>query len=236
MNRKRPSAWQQYKTLLKKDLQREFRTKEMVTSMGIYAILVLIIFGASLGQSATADTIVKISGGLLWVLIVFTGLLGLNRSFSYEKEQSCLEGILLVPMDRSVIYLAKATSNLVFLLAVEVIAIPLYYFFFLTASAPSETFLYMLIPLFVGTVGISGVGTILSTITVNTRGRDVILAVLLIPLIFPLLYAGVSATGAMIVGADGCWDTFTVSLALAAGYDVVMLLVSWVLYDYVVSA
>ena len=76
-----PSTFAQYKTLLAKDLQQEFRTKEMLTSMGIYALLVLIVYGASLGQTAQATDVLQISGGLLWALIVFTSLLGLNRSF-----------------------------------------------------------------------------------------------------------------------------------------------------------
>ena len=80
-------------------------------------------------------------GGLLWALIVFTSLLGLNRSFNHEKEQGCMEGILLVPMDRSVIFLAKATSNLLLLLVVEVIAVPLFWFFFLTTAQPGPGFM-----------------------------------------------------------------------------------------------
>ena len=108
---KTPSTFQQYKTLLRKDLEQEFRTKEMLTSMGIYALLVLVVFGAALGQTTQALDLLQVSGGLLWTLIVFTSLLGLNRSFNHEKEQGCLEGILLVPLDRSVIFLAKATSN-----------------------------------------------------------------------------------------------------------------------------
>ena len=81
-----------------------------------------------------------------------------------------------------------------------------------------------------------GIGTLLSTITVNTRGKDVMLAVLFVPLIFPLLYACASATTAVVVGAEGYLDVFTQSMALAGGYDVIMLLVSWVLYDFVISA
>ncbi len=233
---KKPSAFQQYRTLLRKDLEQEFRTKEMLTSMGIYALLVLVVYGAALAQTSSALDIVQMSGGLLWALIVFTSLLGLNRSFSHEKEQGCLEGILLVPLDRSVIFLAKATSNLLFLLVVELIAVPLFYFFFLTAEAPSESFLMLVVPLVVGTVGIAGIGTLLSTITINTRGKDVMLAVLFIPLVFPLLYACVSATTAAIVGAEGYADVMLTSLALAGGYDVIMILLSWVLYDFVISA
>ena len=123
---KKPSTWAQYKTLLRKDLEQEFRTKEMLTSMGIYALLVLVVYGAALAQTTSTLDVLQMSGGLLWALIVFTSLLGLNRSFAHEKEQGCLEGILLVPLDRSVIFLAKATSNLLFLLAVEVVAVPLF--------------------------------------------------------------------------------------------------------------
>ncbi len=231
-----PGTFAQYRTLLLKDLQQEFRTKEMLTSMGIYALLVLIVYGAALGQSAQSTDVLQISGGLLWSLVVFTSLLGLNRSFNHEKEQGCLEGILLVPLDRSVIFLAKATSNLLFLLVVEVIAVPLFWFFFLTTATPGPDFALAAVPLLVGTIGVAGIGTLLSTITVNTRGKDVMLAVLFVPLIFPLLYACASATTAVIVGADGYFDVFVQSLALAGGYDVIMLLLSWVLYDFVISA
>ena len=233
---KKPSTWAQYKTLLRKDLEQEFRTKEMLTSMGIYALLVLVVYGAALAQTTSTLDVLQMSGGLLWALIVFTSLLGLNRSFAHEKEQGCLEGILLVPLDRSVIFLAKATSNLLFLLAVEVIAVPLFYFFFLTTVTPGESFWLLAVTLFVGTVGVAGIGTLLSTITVNTRGKDVMLAVLFIPLVFPLLWACVSATTAVVVGAEGYMDVMLTSLALGVGYDVVMLLASWVLYDFVISA
>ena len=137
---------------------------------------------------------------------------------------------------RQVIFLAKATSNLLFLLAVEVVAVPLFYFFFLTTVTPGESFWLLAVPLFVGTVGVAGIGTLLSTITVNTRGKDVMLAVLFIPLVFPLLWACVSATTAVVVGAEGYMDVMLTSLALGVGYDVVMLLASWVLYDFVISA
>ncbi len=233
---KKPSTWAQYKTLLRKDLEQEFRTKEMLTSMGIYALLVLVVYGAALAQTTSTLVVLQMSGGLLWALIVFTSLWGLNRSFAHEKEQGCLEGILLVPLDRSVIFLAKATSNLLFLLAVEVVAVPLFYFFFLTTVTPGESFWLLAVPLFVGTVGVAGIGTLLSTITVNTRGKDVMLAVLFIPLVFPLLWACVSATTAVVVGAEGYMDVMLTSLALGVGYDVVMLLASWVLYDFVISA
>ena len=202
-----PSTFQQYKTLLRKDLQQEFRTHDMVVSMGLFALLIIIVYCAALAQTAASLDIVRMSGGLIWALIVFTSLLGLNRSFSHEKEQGCLEGILLVPLDRSVVYLAKATSNFLFLLAVEIIAVPLFVFFFMTTETFSDSFVFLVFPLLLGTVGIAGIGTMLSTITVNTRGKDVMLAVLFIPLIYPLLYACVTATTAAICGGEFWMDS-----------------------------
>lgn len=231
----KPSTFQQYKTLLGKDLRREFRTKDMLSSMGIYSLLVLVVYGAALSQTTRQFDILQMSGGLLWALIVFTSLLGLNRSFAHEKENGCLEGILLVPLDRSVVFLAKATSNLLFLLLVEIIVLPLFYFFFLTTTNPADTWWMIVAPLLVGTIGIAGIGTLLSTITVNTRGKDVLLAVLFIPLVFPLLYACVSATTVVVAGGD-IEAIFMNSLLLAGGYDLVMILLSWVLYDFVISA
>ena len=207
----------------------------MLTSMGIYALLVLIVFGAALAQAARGFDVLQVSGGLIWALIVFTSLLGLNRSFSHEKEEGALEGILLVPLDRSVIFLAKATSNLLFLAVVEVITLPLFYFFFLTGDQPASTLWMIAGPLVAGTVGIVGIGTLLATITMNTRGKDVLLAVLFIPLTYPLLYACTAATTVAVLGGDVA-GAYVPALALAAGYDVIMLLASWLLYDSVVSA
>ena len=155
---------------MRKDLAQELHTKEMITSMGLYALLVLVVYGASLAQAGSELDIQQMAGGLLWVVVLFTSLLGLNRSFSHEKENGCLESILLVPMDRSVIFLAKATANLVFLLIVEVICVPLFFFFFLGTVGAAETWPLMFAPLLVGTIGIAGIGTLLSTITINTRG------------------------------------------------------------------
>jgi O-antigen/teichoic acid export membrane protein len=147
-----------------------------------------------------------------------------------------IKGILMVPLDRSVVFLAKTTANFLFMLAVEVIAVPLFYFFFMSAEHVAPTFAWIVAPLLVGTLGMAGIGTMLSTITMNTRAKDVMLAVLFIPLIYPLLYACVTATTTAIMGSEFWVDFFVMPLVLACGYDVVMLLVCWVLYDFVVSA
>ncbi len=232
-----PSALRQFSVLLRKDLTQEFRTKEMLVSMVVYAVLVIIVLGVALSFAKPSQEYLEVCGGLLWVLIVFTSLLGLNKSFSREKENGCLEGLLLAPVDRGAIFLAKAvSSNLIFILLVEVLAVPLFWFFFASFATPAETAWLSVVPLLVGSVGIAGVGTLLSTITVNTRGKDVMLALLFVPVVFPLLYACVSATTATLLGGEVFAATWTVSLVLAAGYDVIMILAAWVLYDFVVTA
>ena len=233
--RRAPGAFAQYRTLLAKDLRREFRTREMLVSMGVYALLVIVVFGVALGFARPADAFLQISGGLLWSLIAFTSLLGLNRSFAAEQDNGCIEGLLLAPLDRGVVFLAKASSNLLFLLLVELIAVPLYWLFFGSLATPAASAPLMALPLLLGSIGIAGIGTLLATITACTRGKDVMLALLFVPVVFPLLYACVSATTGCIAGGELLADSFTTSVALAAGYDVVMVALSWVLYDFVVS-
>ena len=231
-----PSAFAQYRALLMKDVRQELRTREMLTSMGVYALLVLTIYGAALSQVGDKLQVVSFAGGLLWALVIFTSLLGLNRSFSHETESGCLEGILLAPVDRAVIFMAKATSNLLFLLAVEVVVVPLFFLFFLSGAELAATTPLIALPLLVGTVGVAGVGTLLSTMTIDTRGRDVLLAILFIPVAFPLLYACVSATTVAFLGVEGTLGTFWTSCGVACAYDVVMIAAAWGLYEFVVDA
>ncbi|MDN0063628.1 heme exporter protein CcmB [Collinsella ihumii] len=231
-----PSGFSQFRALLMKDIRQELRTREMLTSMVVYALLVLTIYGAALSQVADGLQVVSFAGGLLWALIVFTSLLGLNRSFSHETESGCLEGILLAPVDRSVIFLAKAMSNLLFLAVVEIIVIPLFFLFFLSGADVAATTPMIALPLAVGTVGVAGVGTLLSTIAIDTRGRDVLLAILFIPVIFPLLYACVSATTTAFLGVEGTFGAYWTSCALAAAYDVIMIAAAWGLYEFVLDA
>ena len=139
-------------------------------------------------------------------------------------------------MSRPAVFLAKATSNLLFLLAVEVVAVPLFFVFFLAGAEVGQTAGWMVLPLLAGTVGIAGVGTFLSTMTIDTRGKDVLLAILFIPLVFPLLYACVSATSVALLGVEGQMVTFWRSLAMAGGYDVIMVAAAWGLYEFVVGS
>lgn len=235
-SRPRVSGFAQYRALLLKDVRQELRTREMLTSMVAYALLVLTIYGAALAQVGDSVQVIHFAGGLLWALVVFTSLLGLNRSFSHEVESGCLEGVMLAPVDRAVIFLAKATSNLIFLVAVEVLVIPLFFLFFLSGAELPATLPLIAVPLAVGTVGVAGVGTLLSTMTMNTRGRDVLLAILFIPVIFPLLYACVGATTTAFLGVEGTMGAFWTSCGVACAYDAIMIAAAWGLYEFVLDS
>jgi heme exporter protein B len=226
----------QFVAILRKDIVMELRTFEMLTSMGLYTLLTLVIYQIALSQSGSGFDVKPIAAGLLWLAFVFTSMLGLNRSLVHEKDQGCLEALLLSPVDRPVIFLAKAVGNLIFLLIVETITIPLFFVMFLSGSAIGGELWMIPLALLAGSVGIAGVGTLLATISVNTRGRDFILAVLFVPLMFPLLLAAVGATSAAILGEAGYVAEFWKDMALAAGYDGIMLLAAYALYEFVIGA
>lgn len=230
------SSWAQYKALVAKDMRIELRTRDMLVSMGIYAVLVLTVYGATLSQTGDKLDILNVASGLLWAMIVFTSLLGLNRSFANETADGCLEGVLLAPVSRPAMFLAKATSNFLFMAVVEIIAVPLFFFFFLGGAELSSTTGYIVLPLLLGTIGMAGIGTFMATMTMDTRGKDVLLAILLIPVIFPLLYACVSATSVALLGVVGQMTTFWRSLLLAGGYDIIVLAAAWALYEFVVGS
>ncbi len=214
----------------------ELRTKEMVTSMGLYALLTMVVYQIALSQAGTAFDPRTIAAGLLWLAFVFTSMLGLNRSLVHEKDQGCLEALLLAPVDRPVIFFAKAIGNAIFLLIVQVLTIPVFAFLFLQGSQYGGDLWMIPVALFGGTVGISGVGTLLATMSVNTKGKDFVLAVLFIPLMYPLLLACVSATSAAVLGGDGYVQQFWSGMGLIAAYDVIMILAAYALYEFVLGA
>ncbi len=216
----------------------ELRTKEMLTSMGLYALLVLVVYYITLSQAGQNFEVRRIAAGLLWLVFIFTSLLGLNRSLVHEKDQGCLDALLISPTDRPVIFFGKAVGNLIFLLIVEAFIVPLFYFIFLSSSMTTAMGpLWMIaLALLLGSIGIAGVGTLLATMSVNTKGKDFILAVLFIPIMFPLLLAVVAGTSVVLQAEPGYAQTFWQMMGLAAGYDTVMLLAAFALYEFVLGA
>lgn len=231
------SATRQIGALLKKDMIAELRTKEMLTSMFLFALLAMVIFNYGLGSTVKTGArldLTGIAGGLAWVIFAFMSLLGLNRSFVHEKDEGCLDGLLLAPVDRSLIYIAKMIGNLVFLGLVEIITLPIFSVFFVSVNYLPRLWLVIL-SLVLGTLGMSAVGTLLATISINTKARDLMLPILFLPVIIPVIIAAVQSTGAAISGAPEALKNAPTWIGMLVFYDIVFMLASYGLYDYVIG-
>jgi heme exporter protein B len=213
-------------SIVGKDLSLERRSREMLSSMFIFALIVILVFSFSFDLRVERAS--QVAPGVLWVAIMFAGMLGLARSFVLERDQGCLDGLLLCPVDRSVLYLGKLIGNVLFISMTEVIILPLCFALF------NLSFRLLLIPvLLMGTIGFSTVGTLVSAMTVHARAREVLLPVLVFPLILPAIIAAVKVTGGILDGQP--WSEMGNWLQLLIGFDVVFGTVSFMVFDYVVE-
>ncbi len=222
----------QFLAILRKDLIRELRTREMLVSMFLFVMLALVIFHYAFGVDDEAD-LTSLTGGMLWVTFVFAVLLGLNRSFAQEKDEQCLDGLLLCPVDRVTIFLAKAAGNLVFLLIIQAVSVPVFTLFFVERSYLPDLGLFILV-LLLADLGICTLGTLLATISMNTRARDLLLPIVFLPLIVPVLIAATSATTAIFAeGAD--LGALLGRLGFLAAFDAVFLVAAYGTYDFAIG-
>ncbi len=210
-----------------KDLAAELRSRELFSAMMVFSLLVIIIFNFALELDISTRR--SVTSGVLWVTFAFAGTLGLNRSLSMEKDQGCLDGLLLAPVDRAAIFFGKAVSNLSFMLIVEAIVLPIYSFLYgVNLFQPG-----LLAVILLGSIGYTAVGTLLATMSVQTRTRDVLLPILLFPVVLPVLIAAVKASGGILAGSDPTTIVPWVNLLIV--YDVIFIAVAFMVFDYVVQ-
>lgn len=217
--------------ILRKDLLLEMRSKEVFTSQFLFVVMAMVIFYFAF--SPNMKNLTAVGAGMLWVAITFTSLLGLNRSFVHEKDEECLDGLLLCPVDRATIFAAKFIGNFIFLTTLEVIAVPIFAFFFLTGTFLANLGWFVLI-LFLGNIGICGVGTLLATISMNTRARDLLLPVLFLPVMVPVIIPMVLATN-YIFTQGKAMSELSVWLYTMAIFDIMYVVAGYVLYDFVIG-
>jgi heme exporter protein B len=210
-----------------KDLVAELRSKELVTAMLIFAILVTLSFNFAL--ELRLDRVGLVAPGLVWVTIIFAGMLGLDRSLAMEKDRGCLDGLLLCPVDRSAIYFGKTIGNLLFVSVVEALFLPLFSILFNYPLLHPGVLLIVA----VGTVGLAGIGTLISTMAVHTRAREVMLPIMLLPLLIPFILAAVKATRGVLDGLP--WNEFQGWIQLMVAYDVILLATAYMTFDFVVE-
>ncbi|MBM4426291.1 MAG: cytochrome C biogenesis protein [Chloroflexi bacterium] len=224
----RPSFLKAVMAIVQKDLSAEFRSRELLSAMLVFSMLVILIFNFAL--ELNIDVRRTVTAGVLWTTFAFAGTLGLNRSMAVEKDRGCMDGLLLAPVDRSAIFFGKAISNLAFMLIVEAIVIPLYALLYNETRIFQLEFLGVLL---LGSIGYISVGTLLSAMSVQTRTRDVLLPILLFPVAVPVLLASVKASGGIIEGLP--LNDILTPINLLIVYDIVFIAISFMVFDFVVE-
>jgi heme exporter protein B len=210
-----------------KDLAAELRSRELLSSMLVFALLVIFIFNFALELDPSTRS--TVTAGVLWVTFVFAGTLGLNRSLAVEKDRGCLDGLLLAPVDRTAIYFGKMLANLVFMLLVALIVLPVYSVLYnVNLFNPG-----MLAVILLGSEGYVAVGTLLAAMAVQTRTRDILLPILLFPVVVPVLVAAVKASGGYLQALP--MEEITPWINLLLVYDVVFTAVAFMVFEFVVE-
>ena len=215
--------------IIKKDIVTELRTKELFSSMLLFALLVIVIFNFAFGFSVELLGIA--APAMLWISFIFAGILGLSRSFAIEKEGNAIIGMLLTPTDRSLIYAGKMISNTIFVFIVGILTLLIFILFF------NYDFLSTLIPLipviFLGSIGFVSVGTLFSAMAINTKLREVLLPILLFPIIIPVIVSAVKLSG-QVLGGNSLFAASS-SLKLLVSFDIIFLTACAVVFEYVID-
>lgn len=215
--------------VFRKDLLIELRTKDSLNAMLFFGIVVLVIFNFAL--ESVRETIRAAVPGVLWVSFAFAGTLGLNRMYAAEKENSSLQGLMMLPIDRGIIYVGKTLAAAVFMLVAEVVIFVFGIVFFNLTVWREIPWLALVFVL--GTLGFTAVGSLLSAVSVNTRMREVLLPLILFPVILPILVNAVEATNIILNTVD--YRALRLPLSIMAVFTVVFGTVSYLLFEFVLE-
>jgi heme exporter protein B len=224
---RQPSFIKAVFAIIQKDIAAEFRSRELLSAMLVFSLLVILIFNFALELDVKVRQ--SVTAGVLWTTFAFAGTLGLNRSMAVEKDRGCLDGLLLAPVDRSVIFFGKSLSNLTFMLIVEAVVLPVYSVLYNVNLIRVDLLGIILL----GSIGYTAVGTLLATMTVQTRTRDVLLPILLFPIAIPVLLSAVKASGGLLSGAE--FSEILAPLNLLIAYDMIFIAVAFMVFDNVVE-
>lgn len=219
--------WRVVLLVARKDLRAEIRGRELITSMFLFAFLAVVIFSFALelDREARENSV----AGVLWVTIIFSGMLGLARSMAVEKDKGSLDALLIAPVHRSALFYGKALANLLFTLVIALLLMVL-----LTVLFNVSLFVWQLvIILLLGCLGFTVAGTLISSMSVYARARETLLPIMLLPVVLPVLISAVRASGALLTGLEE--EDWMPWMQLLGMVDVVFLVITYYLFDYVVE-
>jgi len=218
------------RAILRKDVQIELRTKESVPAMTLFTLTVYVLFHFGLDRDTLAGAL---ASGVLWVTLLLAAVIGVSRLFAAEREQGGVDGLLLAPVDRTALFVAKAAALFLFLCAVELVAVPAFTLLLLGPGL-GAAFPELLAILALGNLGIAALGALVAAIAAETRARELIVPLLLLPLLVPLLIACAQATEPLL-RQDGGPEDLARWLGLLTLYDVVFVLLSVAVFDFLLE-
>ncbi len=218
-----------FAALLAKDLRTELRTMRSLPAMVLFAVTTFIIFRYGLDRTTLSGSL---AGGVLWTTLLFAGILGINRIFVSELEEGGFDAIRLAPVDRTVLFTSKASALFIYLAVLELIVVPVFAVFFL----PDWSALLPLVPVLAGAnLGFAVLGTLISSMAVNSRARDLLVPLLLLPLVVPLMIAVTAASAGLFDAPGPDYDGFGTWLLVVGLYDGIFLLVGYAVFDFLLE-
>lgn len=218
-----------FAAIVGKDLLTELRTMRSLPAMVLFAVTTFVIFRFGLDRTALSGSL---ASGVIWTTLLFAAVLGINRIFLPEREEGGFDAFRLAPVDRPVLFAAKASVLFLYLVVLEVIVVPVFAVFFLQEWSG---LLPMILILLATNLGFAALGTLISSMAVNSRARDLLVPLLLLPLVVPLMIAATGATSPLLDAGGPSFDKFGTWLLVLGLYDGVFCLVGYAVFDFLLE-
>jgi len=216
--------------ILRKDLQIELRTRQSVPAMALFSVTVFVLFHFGLDRDEIEGSL---ASGVLWVTLLLATVLAVSRLFAAEREDGALDGVLLAPIDRTAVYLAKAAALFLYLVLLEVVALPAFAILLLGPGL-GGAFPELLAIVLLADLGLAGVGALVAGLAAETRLRELIVPLLLLPLLVPVLIAAANATKPLLMLNPAATDLGK-WLGFMALYDIVFVLLAVAVFDFLLE-
>jgi heme exporter protein B len=218
-----------FRAILEKDLRTELRTLQSLPAMALFAVTTFVIFRFGLDRTELSGSL---ASGVLWATLLFAAILGINRLFVAERGEGGFDAIRLAPIDRTALFAAKAAALLIYLLALELIVVPVFAIFFLDSAAAIPPLAGILL---LADIGLAATGTLISSMAVHSRARDLLGPLVLLPLVVPLMIAATGASEHLLEVGGPSYERFGTWLAVLGLYDLVFLLVGYAVFDFLLE-
>jgi len=218
-----------FAAILAKDLRSELRTLQSLPAMALFAVTTFVVFRFGLDRTSLSGSL---ASGVLWATLLFAAVLGINRLFVSEREEGGFDAIRLAPIDRTVLFAAKAAALVIYLAALELVTVPIFAIFFLEDAAGLGPLVAVLL---LADLGLAATGTLISSMAVNSRARDLLVPLVLLPLSIPLMIAATGATEPLLSLGGPSYDRFGTWLMVLGLYDLIFGLVGYAVFDFLLE-